>query len=388
MQVSKYNGPTPEAFRGFLAGVQNLKEYLADNKGDKLRSAEEELSKSLDLHPDYAPAKYFKAIVLTHGRKANEAITLLEELSESNARFRAEVLYNLAFAYARTYKYEKLQAALDLLDRADRSAHRRFAGVSLGTKRLDLVLLIKAMKAWVMSILGGRSCEHREDFEERKLKYLPAAAKKALSVLADPRLKLLPSDPRTAIKVEALNAAGIAFMRMGQFGELFQPEATNKIRAKFTAKSVNFTGKSREEYWTLSSQHFDSALELHPTDVRVLDNLSTLNLIKASYAFISRDKTKARQFSEIAKERAQESISNNPYDRFRHYNLAKALALLDDWQAAKVSLAEVKKVSGVLSDKQADTFEEKVISLKDKRPILKDYFDALPENLTAEELRN
>lgn len=388
MQVSKYSGPTPEAFRGFLAGVQDLREYLAGNVGEKLQSAEDQLTESLKLFPDYAPAKYFKAIVLTHGRKANEAIELLEELKDSTARFKAEVLYNLAFAYARTYRYEKLEAALKLLDRADRLAHRRFAGLTLGTKRPDLVLLIKAMKAWVMAVFGGRPYDHKENFTERKLKYLPLAAEKALSVLHDARLKSLASDPRNAVTVEANNASGIAFMRMGQFGDLFQQVVMDKTRSKFSAaKGSVFFGKSREEYWTLASQHFHSALEVHPGDVRVLDNVSTLNLIKASYEFINGDKAKAREFSKKAKEIAQTSISNNRFDRFRHYNLAKALALLDEWDAANETLPRIKEVAGVLSDAQVDKFQEKVITAQDKRPILKEYFE-VPEKLTAEELRN
>lgn len=386
MQVSKYNGPTPEAFRGFLAGVQDLREYLAENAGEKLRSAEDQLTKSLCLFPDYAPAKYFKAIVLTHGRKADEAIKLLEELKDSDARFKPEILYNLAFAYARTYKYEKLQEALNLLDRADRLAHRRFAGLSLGTKRPDLVLLIKAMKAWVMAVYGGRPYDHKENFTERKLTYLPLAAKNALSVLDDPRLKSMVPDSRNAIKVEANNAAGIAFMRMGQFGDLFHHGATDNARSKSsTAKS--FFGKSPNEYWTSASQHFDFALVVHPGDVRVLDNGSTLNLIKASYEFINGNNKKAREFSEEARKMANTSISNNTFDRFRHYNLAKAFALLDKWDAARATLPEIKKVPGVLTDDRVDEFEKKVIDPQDKRPILKEYFE-VPEKLTAEELRN
>src|SRR5437667_9965629 len=103
MQVSKYKGPTPEAFRGFLEGVQYLRDYLVSNEGEKLISAERQLTESLNRYPDFAPAKYYKAIVLTHERKAEGAITLLEELRQSRLRFKAEVLYNLAFAYARKY---------------------------------------------------------------------------------------------------------------------------------------------------------------------------------------------------------------------------------------------------------------------------------------------
>lgn len=390
MQISKYNGPTPEAFRGFLEGVQDLQDYLASNKGEKLQSAERQLTESLDLYPDFKPAKYYKAIVLTHGRKANEAISLLEELSESNALFKGEVLYNLAFAYARTYKYDLFKRALDLLDQSDRLAHRRFAGLSLGTKRLDLVFLIRAMKAWVMAVYAGRTYDHKEDFTERRLKYLPRSVSMALSVLSDPRLKSLASDTKSAIEIEANNAAGIAYMRMGQYADLFKNDTTTAtFRLRFTGyRSFDSFGESPNQYWKLAGQHFNSALVLHPGDVRVLDNVSTLNLIQACHALIHGDKGAAREFSEAAKEIAKTSISNNRYDRFRHYNLARALALLNDWDAASQTLPDILSVPGVLSDERVAEFNEKVIKPKDKRPILKDYFDEIPQELTAEQLRD
>src|SRR5437870_8344784 len=52
---------------------------------------------------------------LTHARKADDAIGLLEGLRRDDPRFKAEVLYNLAFAYARKYKYDLFKRALELL---------------------------------------------------------------------------------------------------------------------------------------------------------------------------------------------------------------------------------------------------------------------------------
>src|SRR5215213_1629628 len=100
MQLPEYKGPTPEAFRGFIDGVQSLRAYLETNNGEKLVKAEQQLSESLVADPYFIPAKYYKAIVLTHERRSNEAIPLLEQLREVDPPFKAEVLYNLAFAYS------------------------------------------------------------------------------------------------------------------------------------------------------------------------------------------------------------------------------------------------------------------------------------------------
>jgi hypothetical protein len=49
----------------------------------------------LAADPDFAPAQYYKAVVLTHARKANDAVLLLEELAKREPPFKLEVLYNL-----------------------------------------------------------------------------------------------------------------------------------------------------------------------------------------------------------------------------------------------------------------------------------------------------
>lgn len=382
MPHSEYKTSTPEAFRGFIEGVQNLQDYLQSNNGEKLDNAERLLSESLAFDPAFAPAQYYKAIVLTHGRKPDDAITLLEGLNRDNSPYKAEVLYNLAFAHARKYQYESFKRALELLDEAQRSASWRLMGLSLKTERPDLLLLIKAMRAWVMAAFAGREYGKKQDFEKRQRELLPECIALAKSVLTDPRRESFPLESQIAIEVEAHNAAGIAYMRMGQRFQLFE-EGKAGSSSWFGRKS-DLLGKSAENYWKLADENFTAALRVHPADVRVLDNVETLNLIQACYAMINGDEEAARSFSETAKKTAQTAISHNPHDRFRHYNLAKALALLGDWDAAGQAIQDlIAEPRGVLTNEQAEQFRREVIEAENKRPVVAQYFPLEDETTVA-----
>ena len=388
MPLAEYKGPTPEAFRGFIEGVQNLQDYLRTNSGEKLIEAEKQLDESLAADPDFIPAQYYKAIVLTHGRKSDDAIGLLVDLGQANPPFKAEVLYNLAFAYARKYEYEYFEKALKLLDDAYKLAHHRLAGWSIRAKRPDLVLLIKAMRAWVMAAFAGRTYGRKDDFEARQQEYLPGCILLTQSVLTDPRLESLAPETKRAIEVESHNAAGIAYMRMGQRSTLFTTKG-NKVRPAswldfVIDRSSELFGKSPEHYWKLAEQHYASALRVHPADVRVLDNISTLNLIQTCYALIHGNEETAGNFAKLAKNKATESISHNRNDRFRHYNLAKALALLDEWDAASQAVIDTRKEPGIVTDKQLDKFDE-AIRAKDKNFVIKQYYD-IPKESASKQL--
>ncbi|SRR6266851_148547 len=387
MQVVEHKATTPEAFRGFIEGVQNLKDYLQTSDGEKLIIAERRLGESLAVDPDFQPAQYYKAIVLTHGRKSDEAITLLEHLSRANPPYKAEVLYNLAFAYARKYDYELFKRALNVLDEADELTQTKFVGLSLRTKRPDLVLLIRAMRAFVMAAFAGRTYGHKGDFETRQREYLPKCVALTESVLSDSRLASIAPETKKAIEIEAHNAAGIAYMRMGQRFTLFAARG-NKANPVYWLSLLadhnrELFGKPPEYYWKLSEQHFTSALTMNPADVRVLDNLSTLKLIQSCQALLRNDEAAAQFLSKQAEEAAMTAISHNRHDRFRHYNLAKALALLDKWDAARQAIQDLRQEPGKLSDEQADKFEQDVISARDKSPIISQYYD-IEEKLPSE----
>jgi hypothetical protein len=359
MQPFEHNSLTPEAFRGFLEGVQNLQDYLQTNSGERLVDAEEQLNKSLAVDPDFAPARYYKAIVLTHARRAGEAIDLLESLVQDDPQFKAEVLYNLAFAYTRQYEYGSFVKSLALLVEADKYAHYQILGASLIAKRLDLVMLIKAMRAWVMAVFAGRAYGNHDDFEQRRKELLPEAEKLAKSVLADRHLKKLAPAARIAVKVEAHNALGIAYMRMGQYAEQFEKEAA--------------------QYWQLSEEQYLAALELHAQDVRVLDNISTLNLIRACYAYRHDGLDEMVFYAFKAVETEAKAISFNPLDRFRWLNLARAYALSGEWEKAAITFDELPRKPGVPMGKEVESLYD-AISTLDINPIVNSYFPAVDKS--------
>src|SRR6266478_2051945 len=138
MQLAEDFQPTPRALRGFIEGVQSLRRYLETNEGKSLEEAEAQLCASLAADPSFKPAQYYQAIVLTHARKTDEAIKLLEMLSLANPPFKAEVLYYLAFAYSREYDYDLFKKALAVIDNAEQLASYRLFGWSLGARRSDL----------------------------------------------------------------------------------------------------------------------------------------------------------------------------------------------------------------------------------------------------------
>jgi tetratricopeptide (TPR) repeat protein len=321
MNVLDYSPKDPRAFRGFVEGVQRLSAYLETNSGDELTEAEKYLTQAINSDPQFLPAQYYKSIVLTHARKSDDAIRLLEHLLDENAPFRTEILYNLAFAYAKKYKYESIAKSIDLVSKAKQSATTQ--------RRTDLVLLLSAIQAWIFAVFAGREYKHPDDFERRKREYLPQARKIADSVLRDRRLRKIPSETQAAVTIEAHNAAGIALMRTGQFSSLF-PDL-------------------KDSAWKMSLEHYLSALAIHPHDVRVLDNISTLKLIQASKAIRDGSIDHAKKFAADARDRAKQAISYNPNDRFRHYRLSQSQYLLGNLegvhQAALRALDEPGEVS-------------------------------------------
>jgi tetratricopeptide (TPR) repeat protein len=332
MPPSEYRTAKPEAFRGFVEGVHNLQDYLRSNNGDRLSTAEEFLNQSLAADPDFAPAQYYQAIVLTHARKPDAAIKLLEPLSQRSEPYRAEILYNLAFAYAKKYRYDLFKKSIEILGEAYSSAERQ--------QRTDIALLVQAMQAWTFAVFAGRDYKHPDDFEQRQRVFLPKAVETATSALADSRLLSLSADSRLAVEVECHNAAGIAYMRMGQYSALFD--------------------RSSEQYWELAQSHYGSALAKHPRDVRVLDNISTLKLIQGCDSDASNHDERAREFFENAKDTAELAIAYNRHDRFRHYNRARAYALLGQWDKAMAVAKEILIEPGEVSEHQINGLKDAI----------------------------
>ncbi len=317
----------PRAFRGYVEGVRRLNNYFESNDGEQLEEAERQLTQSVEWDPGFLPAQYYKSVVLAHARKSDGAIQLLEQLLARDAPFKAEILYNLSFAYAKKYKYESVSKAIVLAQRAEEFAER--------DKRADLILLSSAMRAWIFAVFGGRDLRHEADFEKRQREYLPRSIKLAESVVRDKRLHRLPDQTRAAVLVEAHNAAGVGYMRICQFPSRFLEQ---------------------KDPWSAASRHFLAALAVHPRDVRVLDNLTTLNLIQASKAIRREDFEEARRLELETRDRAREAISYNPHDRFRHYRLAQAEYLLGNLEAARTAAESALSEPGEVSDEKLRRF--------------------------------
>ena len=56
-------------------------------RATQLAEADKCLSQAMDSDPDFLPAQYYKSIVLTHERKADAAIQLLEGLLKKESSF-------------------------------------------------------------------------------------------------------------------------------------------------------------------------------------------------------------------------------------------------------------------------------------------------------------
>ena len=296
----------PASFRGFVEGVQNLNDYFDTNDGQQLELAERNLSASIGNDPGFWPALYYKSIALNHSRKHRQAIELLQELLSKDTGYEAEVRYNLAYAYVKLYGYEEVKKAIDLLSEGEAIAKSR--------GETALVLLYRASRAFAFAVYGGRDLKSLEDFEQRKLTYLPRSVEIANAVLHDPSLSKIDYGTRRIIETECHNALGIAFMRIGQFSSSFP--------------------KLRDTAWDNALRHYEAALTVHPGDVRVLDNMSTHWLLHAAKAIRAGDSGTAKTFENLAAECARRAISRSPRDRFRQYRLAQAEFLLGNTDLA------------------------------------------------------
>src|SRR6266446_4146985 len=344
MGLSQYRQPEPAALRGFIEGLEGLQEYLRTNAGKRLNDAEQQFDQSLAAQPDFVPAQYYKAIVLTHARKADEAIEILEVLDQEEVPFRAEVLYNLAFAYAKTYRYENVKRGLEVIDKAEEIARQQ--------ERDDLELLAQAMKAFVRAVFGAYELGNPDDFVFRQKEYLPKSVVLAKSVLDNPKLKSLPLETNIAVQVEANNAAGGACMYMGQYSGRFE--------------------SSTRDYWKLAEDHLAAALRLHPRNVRALDNLATLKLMAACRAMEHEELGDAKKLLVKAVEIEKRAVSYHPHDRFRYVILARSYALAGKWKDAEASADSILKEPGDASEEEAKKLKD-LIEQRDIEPILKRY---------------
>jgi len=198
-------------------------------------------------------------------------------------------------------------------------------------------LLIDAMKAWLMAVYGGLELRKADNFDWRKEKFLPESAKRADSALKNEKLKDVAPETARTVRVESNNAAGIAFMYMGKYASLL--------------------GKETESCWKTSEEYYQAARRLHPQDVRVLDNLATLLLMRASLAWRDNQLKEIENHGRAAEKLILEALAYNTHDQFRHRLHARACALLLDKEGALAAVKQMRYEPGVFKPEDIDALE-------------------------------
>ena len=331
----------PEALRSFMEGLETFRQYVRTSSGEDLKRAASAFDDALRTDPSFLPARFHKAVVLTHERKHSEAIQLLEELSNLGLPFQAEISHQLAFALAKTYQLPAILRATEELDRAEVAAKRR--------KRNDLILLVQAARVYIHAILGGQRAGQPQDLEDRARTFLPMAIREGEELLRDRRLRRLDHATLEAALVEVHNGLGIAYMRMG--------------------RNIHLFNMNRQDLWDKAKHHFSICLSYQPSDHAVLQNLGTLRLIQGHALLKQGQDREAMEHYRIARDFFSRSVRVNPYDQFPHYRLSQIAALFREWDQAKASLVEARRQRGAVSQ-EAFAILEHALETRDSSGLL------------------
>jgi len=158
--------------------------------------------------------------------------------------------------------------------------------------------------------------DHPEDFEERKMKYLPLGLECGKRVLSEIRFPFrLTNTQCQDVEIEAHNGLGAVYMRMGQNAHLFPEEP--------------------EKYWANSQREYEAALALRPTMTPTLQNLGTLYRLQAEWWLRQKNEAQTNSALQRSLEYYTRSLAINPYDQFPFYGAAIASANLGDWETSR-----------------------------------------------------
>jgi tetratricopeptide (TPR) repeat protein len=304
-----HQGPptlSPEAFRWFVEGLERFQDYGRTDSGTDLNRAAKAFDEALTADPNFDPARFHKALVLTDQRKADEAIRILEDLNRPDVPYQIEVCYSLAYAYSRKYELASFRLADQRLEQAETLGKNR--------GRRDVVLLARALRVFLYALFGGQMAGNRESFETRKRKYLPLAVEEGEKLLQDRELSTLDDAKRRAVLLEVHNGLGIAYMRMGRSSVLFS--------------------QREDELWGEAEKHYNACLSMQPRSANVLSNLGTLRLLQGHSLYKADDRAGAEELYRGAQFLYRKVLDINPFDRFYHYRLSQLSVLLGNWEEA------------------------------------------------------
>jgi tetratricopeptide (TPR) repeat protein len=342
------------AQRSFVLGERSLRAYLAGGNVRFLKDAEANLSLIGPDTKQYQTARYYLGITKAQLRKSGESIEILQKLRESISNKSQEPEYDfsfadridlqLAYAQIKTYRDEGFVAAEQALNALRSSAKLHNSS--------EFLLQVKALQAFLYSVMAGRS-KRREE----KPHFISAAISVGSEVVKDP-------DASQAVRFEALNALGIAWMRFGEYCALNRKNET-KIGFDWSMFDPSFfsTGQdlaSQERAgWAEAQAYFDQALEITPNSVRVLQNMATLRLLQVENGVLS-DRT---DVLEEAKKFVKRSLEVNDQDQFPYSQLARIALLENDPKSALECIRQGRSRPGAVKEERWIELEQKAIAL-------------------------
>jgi hypothetical protein len=307
------------AQQAFLLGERSLRAYLAGGNLRFLRDAETNFSALRPHDKAFTKAQFFLGITKSQLRESAESIEIFQNLRSHVDRDMAnQISLQMAYAQIKKYNEEGYAAAERELNQVQEAAST--------AKNEELLLQTKAVQVFLYSVLSGRSKN-----EKAKPEYAVRAIKLGEEILA--AVSKSPESTR-AHRFEALNALGIAWMRVGQYEW-----------PGFDKRAVS---------WARAESFYNQALEIIPNSVRVLQNMAALRILEVELGSIrERDVLlkEAKQFCEL-------SLEVSDQDRYPFYLLAKVSALQGKATAAREYISIGRTKPGAVTDKQWAEIED------------------------------
>jgi tetratricopeptide (TPR) repeat protein len=339
--------------RNFLLGERSLRAYLAGGNVRFLEDAEANLSMIGPDAKQYKNARFYLGITKAQLRKADESIDILEKLQKrvSSERkrglevdFADRISLQLAYAHIKKYTDEEFEAAEKILDGLVLSASSKDS--------VDLALQAKSLQAFLYSVMAGNS-----KLELQRSEFARKALTIGHEVLKDPG-----STP--AVRFEAFNALGIAWMRLAHSEDRVASADGTAGEGSQTPDRTSTLKKGSEgdaaESWKKAEDSFEQALTIIPNSVRVLQNMATLRLEQVKQG-IAKDPS---VLLAEAKQLVKRSLEVNDQDQFPFYQLARIAVAEKDKASALEYIREGRGRPGAVKEKSWETVKSAAEALQ------------------------
>lgn len=299
--------------RSFLLGERSLRAYLAGGNVRFLKDAEANLSLVSPNARQYGDARFYLGITKAQLRKADESIEILTKLRETVSTKRGirsqvdlvdRISLQLAYAYIKKYTDEGFDAADKILGTLVSSSGAKNSS--------DMFLQAKSLQAFLYSVMAGYS---------KRVEKKPQFVRQALTIGKE---VLEESQASPAVRFEALNALGIAWMRFAENSReaIVSPQLLGDSRTEGRTSTIkaDWVGiDDKADGWAQAEDYFDQALAIIPNSVRVLQNKATLRLLQLDLG-VAKDPSRVLK---EAKESVQRSLEINDQDQFPFYQMAR-----------------------------------------------------------------